>query len=587
MSPSKPDQLHRQSCEAIERAFELVEEASTEEEKEAAAAAVKEAEEVASAAADATAEAVAAKAAADEYDASFGGRAATPGTPGRKRRGSAGGESSGEDAGYGSPGTPGSTGRPGSRGMSSRPGSPLSELEVLTRMSGGDVTTEADVAADEMRAHDPSSRGRRKDRRRQIRRRWKRAIKMVIRSNRVKSIQGGMMHVKVAKGMSVIEQLRSLEAKFMKNMAEKNDKIACLEASLLNFSHNIQGYASELAHPHHQNDKDPLKMAAEMHRNIEADRQAGFLGGATDFDGMSPQEERSQRARKRWHHAFWLVTRSRRISRALYGIMGRVETAKSHSVVGRIETLEERPAGVVGGDSLGDDVSRDPSHSVERFDSLEERFAALQQSLKDQREHEAIQRAQMADLMSKSEEAAKAGAAGSAMSEEATSQIAALAANIKRNALRIAQLDEAMATATAERGGLSSLLANKLDKDHFAPLQLQVDDFVDRFNQFTLEQEESLHDLVSKLIESSLGGLDLPDPAAVDGELQRLATAVQALFEGIEGKADKLGLEMLRVSKVRGWKVHSLPPTASQPLALSTFTTHTQHNVTPQPPPQG
>lgn len=59
-----------------------------------------------------------------------------------------------------------------------------------------------------------------------------------------------------------------------------------------------------------------------------------------------------------------------------------------------------------------------------------------------------------------------------------------------------------------------------------------------------------MHDLVSKLIESSLGGLDLPDPAAVDGELQRLATAVQALFEGIEGKADKLGLEMLKVSKV-------------------------------------
>lgn len=74
------------------------------------------------------------------------------------------------------------------------------------------------------------------------------------------------------------------------------------------------------------------------------------------------------------------------------------------------------------------------------------------------------------------------------MSEEATSQIAALAANIKRNATRIAQLDEAMATAAAERGGLSSLLASKLDKDHFAPLQLQVDDFVDRFNQFTLEQ---------------------------------------------------------------------------------------------------
>lgn len=49
------------------------------------------------------------------------------------------------------------------------------------------------------------------------------------------------------------------------------------------------------------------------------------------------------------------------------------------------------------------------------------------------------------------------------------------------------------------------------------------------------------------MIESSLGSLDLPDPAAVDGELQRLATAVQALFEGIEGKADKLGLEMLKV----------------------------------------
>ena len=53
-------------------------------------------------------------------------------------------------------------------------------------MSGGDVTTEADIAAEEVRARDISSRGRQKDRRMAIRRRWKRAIKMVIRSNRVK-----------------------------------------------------------------------------------------------------------------------------------------------------------------------------------------------------------------------------------------------------------------------------------------------------------------------------------------------------------------------------------------------------------------
>ena len=43
--------------------------------------------------------------------------------------------------------------------------------------------------------------------------------------------------------------------------------------------------------------------------------------------------------------------------------------------------------------------------------------------------------------------------------------------------------------------------------------------------------------------------LDLPDPAAVDTELQRLASSVQTLFDDVDGKADKLGLEMLRVSK--------------------------------------
>ena len=117
-----------------------------------------------------------------------------------------------------------------------------------------------------------------------------------------------------------------------------------------------------------------------MHRNIEADREAGFLsGGANDAEAsLTPDEARSARARKRWHHAFWLVTRSMRISRAFYGIMGKTETSKAHSVVGRIARLEQRPTSD-GTSPLGassEEVSRAAAKTADRLADMEGRWVA-------------------------------------------------------------------------------------------------------------------------------------------------------------------------------------------------------------------
>ena len=77
---------------------------------------------------------------------------------------------------------------------------------------------------------------------------------------------------------------------------------------------------------------------------------------------------------------------------------------------------------------------------------------------------------------------------------------------IPRNLKLLPSRSHQAAAAAAKSGaGLASLIDGKLDKGSLNPLQLQVNDFADRFAQFTAEQEDQLHDLVSKVCRAADG----------------------------------------------------------------------------------
>ena len=136
------------------------------------------------------------------------------------------------------------------------------------------------------------------------------------------------------------------------------------------------------------------------------------------------------------------------------------------------------------------------SEFASKYDAMDHRFEALQEMLKKQLDQVSVAGAQEAPA-----EPATPGPAVSELEE----QLQQMSYEMAAQAAHIAKLDQAAAAAAKSGVGLASLIDGKLDKGSLNPLQLQVNDFADRFAQFTAEQEDQLHDLVSKVCRAADG----------------------------------------------------------------------------------
>lgn len=112
-----------------------------------------------------------------------------------------------------------------------------------------------------------------------------------------------------------MEKMAHLESSLLLSAAQSSEKIARLEASLVNLGSHVQGFPTGLAP--HRKQPGPLELAISMHQNLEEDR----LGQDSDGTGAAPLDP-AARARFNWKRAYWLVTRTSRLSSALYGVLG-------------------------------------------------------------------------------------------------------------------------------------------------------------------------------------------------------------------------------------------------------------------------
>lgn len=78
-------------------------------------------------------------------------------------------------------------------------------------------------------------------------RRWQRALNMIVRANRVRRAMSGALRRRAPKGESLLEKLTFLERKVLLDEATQRRKLGELEMSLKNLAMHMQGFDSNLA----------------------------------------------------------------------------------------------------------------------------------------------------------------------------------------------------------------------------------------------------------------------------------------------------------------------------------------------------